>query len=127
MTTWPTRRGVLMIEVVVAASILLMILSVTVSAAFRTRRLWDRIEKRSTAMAELTLAMDQTLPEVGDWPPGQTRDLPVDSEAQRWLPGVKIAATRRQDSHGDRLVMTIDWQRDGPQGSPIELVGWIDE
>ncbi len=119
--------GFLMVEVVVAASVMLVIVSVTLTAFLSTQRLWMRIEQRSVAMTELGAAMDRALIEAADWPADEIKKLPVDPAGESLLRGIEINAKRVADRDGNRVVMTINWQHDMPGGQPIELVGWIDE
>ncbi|MBX3422068.1 MAG: hypothetical protein KF752_10995 [Pirellulaceae bacterium] len=118
------RHGSLLVEALVAATILAVIISVITQAHGRLMRLWGDTRNCQLATDELCNQMDRLL----DLDPTQRAveigSIAVSGEIAEVLPAATMTAELIGDELGQRLRLTINWQRMG-SSKPLEMIGWI--
>ena len=140
------RAGVLLLEVLVAAAILIVGIGIVSKASYSLRRLWSDTRDYQLASDELAnqmLAVKQVpLEQIN----AHLSALKVSSDIDGILQQAKLTGRVLEDSSswsgstsateqatsktnsptGFWIELTMDWKRVG-SGNPIRLVGWIDQ
>lgn len=118
------RRGVTIIECVVAASILLVAMSTVTTMTFRVGRLWIDVAHQRIAMNELTNTLESITVLPSDQINEALANLTPSPEASVSLDQPKLSGERVRDEFGDRIVLTLSWRSVHPI-RPARLVGWM--
>lgn len=118
------RAGSTVTELLVAAVLLIGLISVVTPLAVRSGRLWQ--ESRSYQLAinelanemELLTALDDATraSTLAQWQPSQ--------ELLEVLPGARLTGESLDDADGRRLKLTLHWNRPN-DAQPLTLVGWL--
>lgn len=118
------RPGVAMLELVVAAVVLVVIMSLVTTLCFRTSLVWQDIGHRRVAVAELSNQLDR----LTRMNPQQARDelskLKPSELSRRTLPEPQLIGEMVPSEIGYQINLHLDWNRAHP-GQPVELCGWI--
>ncbi len=118
------RRGVTMIELVVAAVVMVVVMSLVTTLCFRISCVWQDTGHRRVAVAELSNQLDR----LTQMSPQQVRDalgtLKPSELSKRTLRDLQLAGELFQSEIGHRIHLQLNWSRRHP-GRPVELVGWI--
>ena len=118
------RRGVAMLELVVAAVVMVVIMSLVTTLCFRISLVWQDIGHQRVAVAELSNQLDR----LSRMTPQQVRDeletLRPSELSKRTLREPQLSGEVVQSDMGHQINLRLDWNRGHP-GQPIELVGWI--
>lgn len=118
------REGATTIELVVAAVLLMTLMTLVTTLCFRANLVWRDVSKQRVASGELANQLDQ----LTRLPKNQIQDALEEIEAsdvcQRTLNSPRISATLIQDELGDRISLSLDWERRNP-GLPVQLSGWL--
>lgn len=113
-----------MTEVVVAAIVLVVVISVLTQLVVRGGRLQIENRLHQVALEELSNQLDRLI----NLDEGARTDaferLTPSPEAQTMLPSAELQAEVFDDANGRRLVLSLAWDRYG-QRRPITLVGWL--
>jgi Tfp pilus assembly protein FimT len=120
------HRGFTSTELVVASSLLVALMGVVGPLAVRNSRLWIESRHHQLALEELTgelerlTAMDST-----------ARAKAIESLKPSGLllnaaPDATIEAETLWDQDGERLVLTLRWNRGDHPRAPLRLVAWLD-
>lgn len=119
-----TRRGLLMTELIVAATLLITSLSLLVTLSFRTGKLWQDSRHYALAVNELTNQLERLTAldaaEIGD----QLARLRPSTEIQSALPNPFLKGEQVEDEFGTRVVLEIEWDRPG-NAKPVKLTAWV--
>ena len=118
------RRGFTLIESVVAASLLLVVMTFVSSLVFRIDEVWKDVGHKRIAMNELSnqlevlslLRQDQVVDAIATMEPS--------IETTRTLTGAQLTGELIDDQWGSRIVLHVDWQRKHP-GKPITMSAWL--
>ena len=118
------RRGVTMIELVVAAVVLVVVMSSVTTLCFRISLVWQDIGQHRVAVAELSNQLDRltrmNLQQVRD----ELQSLTPSELAQRTLHEPQLSGEMLPTEIGHQINLQLDWKRVNP-GQPVELTGWI--
>lgn len=118
------RGGLTITELLVAATLLITIISVFGSLTVRWRRLHQQSRHYQIAVNELSDQLDRLL--VQDV---ASREAAIASLApSEWvaeiLPAPRLAGQVVDDADGPRIVLSLSWTRPGDP-PPLTLVGWL--
>lgn len=119
------RTGFTLTELLVAATVLIAVLSVTAQLTVRTGRLRHETRRQQLALNELGNQMDRLTAASEQQRETWLADLKPSDQVDEVLPGAKLTATELRDEHGRRLVLKLSWKRAAP-ARPVVLTGWID-
>lgn len=122
--TVPSRNAFTMIELVVAASILIALMSVVTSLTFRIHQVWQDTNQQRIA----TWAVSSELERITSLPLDEIEatldELEASEELQNLLSDPEWSGDFLDDELGPRVALRLDWKRRHP-GTPLELVGWV--
>lgn len=121
-----SRTAFTMIELVVAASILIALMSVVTSLTFRIHRVWKDSNQQRTATWALAGEMERLTTVPTKELPTQLSQLQASDELRDMLPNPLLSGELVSDSLGQRIDLSLNWDRDHP-GVPVELVAWTFE
>jgi hypothetical protein len=119
-----SRAGMTVSELLVSATLLLSLIAVIAPITVRAGRIWQESRTYQFALEELTnelehltsLSPEERQTALEQWQPTPSVSLR--------LPDAKLNARTLEDDDGERLVLTLDWDRI-PGAPPLTLVGWI--
>ncbi len=118
------RRGLMMTELIVAATLLITALSLVVTLSFRTGKLWQDSRHYKLAVEELTNQLERlTILDEAELD-AALDELAVSEKMQTMLPRPRLSGTKLADENGTRVVLNIQWDRVG-KAKPLTLVGWL--
>ena len=119
------RRGFTMTELVVAATLMVAMLSVVAPLAVRSGRLWQDCRYYRLAVEELTNQLEYltSLDEVERT--AAIAELSPSSQVSTTLPNPVLSVETLTGEDGTRLVMRLAWDRLG-DNAPVTLIGWVD-
>jgi prepilin-type N-terminal cleavage/methylation domain-containing protein len=118
------RRGFTIVEVIVSASLLVVVMTFITTLAFRVDQTWKQIAHQRVAMNELSNQLDRLLHLNSDKLDTAIDAIEASSELRQTLPNPRLTAERIDDELGKRVVLRLNWQRRFP-GRPLELIGWL--
>lgn len=118
------RRGSLLSEVIVAATILAVAVGVVGKASFKFRKLWNDTRHFQLASDELGNQMRRLRLLDRESAQSQIQSLEIDETVAAILPEAQLQGRVVDDELGVRIVLTINWQRIG-EPKPVELIGWL--
>ena len=119
------RRGYTMTDLVVAATLLVGIMSLVAPLAVRSGRLWQDSRHYRLALDELSNQLERlTNLDEGERDAALAK-LSVSPQVRGRLPNPVLHAHSIDDSDGARLVLQLQWDRVG-HAMPVTLVAWID-
>ena len=111
-------------ELVVAASLLVSLIGASVPLVVKSGRLWQETREHELAIDELSNQLERltALPDAD-------RDIAIaelkpSNTVQATLVDVRIESQTIRDKAGERLLLTIDWDRT-VDAKPLSLVGWL--
>ena len=118
------RRGATLTELVVAAVVMVMVMSLVTTLCYRISLVWQDIGHHRVAIAELSNQLDQ----LTRMTPEQAREA-LDSIApselsQRTLRNPELKGSISPSEIGHRIQLELNWNRRHP-GQPVGLTGWI--
>lgn len=120
-----SHPGVTLVELIVAATLVVSGLTVIGKLSVSTGRMWQQTRFEQFALEELSNQLEHLLAL-----PAEQRDValsqivPSDLAISR-LPDPVITSRLLGDQAGQRIELQISWNRVGP-AKPMSLVGWID-
>jgi hypothetical protein len=125
------RRGYTLVEIAVAALLLMAAMSITVKALGWVARERRSADRRQWAAQEVSNVMEQLTAEPFEkLNTARAREITLASKAERVLPGaswqVEIVNEARPDFPGKRLSLLLRWKdRVGEWGAPVRLTSWV--
>ena len=122
-TRLPGRRGVMMTELIVAAILMIAILSFLVPLALHTGRLWNDTQHYRRAIEELTNQLERLTTLDAESLDASLGELQPSAEIQSALPNPRLTGERIADEHGTRVRLEIVWDRVG-NPMPVSLSAW---
>lgn len=118
------RHAVSLIEVIIAAALLITLVAVTGRLATASQRVWQQTRYQQLAMDELANRMDYLLALPDSTRSEQISSLEVSPWIAEILPTPKLEGEPISDELGSRLRLRLQWGQ-GRQISSCELVGWL--
>lgn len=122
---WLRPKGVVLLEMLIAAALVLTTLSVAAPLVIRSARAWKQTRQYQVACDELSAHMDRLLAMPAEKRKQALPETAVASEVAEILHAAEISGEILDDQNGTRLRLSIQWERTG-QAPPVTLVGWID-
>lgn len=119
------RNGLMVTELIVAATLLVVIVTVVGSLTVRCGRLWQDTRHYRLALDELSNHLEQLTTLDEDDLEVAIAELAPSPQIRSVLPNPVLAAETIADENGNRIVLQLSWDRLGKK-SPVKLVGWID-
>jgi hypothetical protein len=119
-----TCRGSAVIELIVAATLLITGLSLLGTVAFRTGKLWQDTRHYQLAINELTNQLERLTSLDESEIDEQLGELTVSTAVENVLPFAKLSGRKLIDDNGTRVVLEIEWDRLS-KAEPLTLVGWL--
>ena len=119
------RAGFTTTEVVVAASVLVVVIAMIAPMTARVGQLWRDSRQVGLAVEELTNQMEKFEVMSDEQRRSALQQLVVSSEVSKSLPEARLSGRQVIDQEGSRIVLSLEWQRVSP-GNPIQLEGWMD-
>ena len=120
-----SRRGLLITELIVAAGLLVAILSVVMPLAVRSGRLWQDSRHYRLATDELTNQLEVLTSFDESELSTAISNLNISAPLQDTLPNPELSAKVVADENGTRVVLRLTWDRIGNKSTPVILVGWV--
>ena len=120
----PKRRGLMITELIVAATLLITALSLVVTLSFRTGKLWQDSRHYKLAVEELTNQLERLTVLDETELDAALAELETSETIQSALPNPRLSGTKLSDENGPRVILEIQWDRIG-QAEPLTLVGWL--
>ncbi|MGI9455341.1 MAG: type IV pilus modification PilV family protein [Aeoliella sp.] len=119
------RRGFTLTELLVAATLLVSILSVVTPLAVRSGRIRQDTHRHQIALDELSNQLDRLTAIDEKKLADALVELVPSRQAERVLPSPDLTTEIIDDADGRRLILRLTWDR--PAGAvPLTLVGWLD-
>jgi prepilin-type N-terminal cleavage/methylation domain-containing protein len=123
------RNGFTLTELVVAASLLVGVMTVVAPLTVRSGRMWQDTRHQQLAMDELSNQLERLTSLDPRGRAAALTQLAPSEFLTTALPSATIEAETARDEHGTRLVLSLDWNRPGArsrQTPSVTLVGWLD-
>ncbi len=120
------RRGTTATEVLVSATLLLGMIGAVVPTTVRTGKIWRDTRQYQLATNELSNQFELLSNLPVDQRTEAIEQLQVAEHVAGSLPGVELSAELISDADGNRLLLTLSWDR-GQSSQPLKLVGWLPE
>ncbi len=114
-----------MTDLVVAATLLVGIMSFVAPLAVRSGRLWQDSRHYRLALDELSNQLERLTSLDKAQRDAALGELSVSPQVRARLPNPVLEVNSIDDSDGARLVLQLQWDRVGP-AKPVTLVAWID-
>ena len=119
------QNGSTLTDVIVAAVLLTTTLGLFAPLSVSAARIWQQKRHHQLALDELSNQLDRLLTLSGDDLDEQLQQPMEPSDAaKKMLPEVSLTADRISDVDGDRVSISIVWNR-GVPAEPLTLVGWL--
>ena len=118
------RRGVVSIELIVAAVLLMTVMTFVTTLMFRVNRVWSEIGQHRVAAMELSNQMEQLTRLTRAEATVAIKSLQPSILCHRTLREPKLVGETSDDELGIRIELQINWQR-LPPGQPVALSGWL--
>jgi prepilin-type N-terminal cleavage/methylation domain-containing protein len=123
--TQATRRGFSLIELIVAATLLIGAMSIVAPLAVRSARLQQDSQHYQLALDELSNQLERLTGLDADALETALAKLTPSPTVRDVLPHPVLSAETIVDDDGRRLVLQLQWDRVGP-ARPLTLVAWLD-
>jgi len=120
-----SRGGFTITELIVAATLLVVIMSVVASLTVRSGRLWQDSRHYRLAVDELSNQLERLISLDEASRAEEITKLSPSTQMLDTLPNPVLTAETLADESGTRLVLHLTWDRLG-KSSPVTLVGWVD-
>lgn len=120
----PSRPGFLTIELVVAAGMMLTVITVVTTLSFRVRGVLVDTREHHQALWALASEMERLTALPSAEAIAAVEALQPSPELLATLPGAQWSAQLQNDADGERIELELNWNR-RHQGKPLRLVGWL--
>ena len=112
-------------ELVVAATLLVSVISVVAPLAVRSGRLWQDSWHYRVALDEACNQLERLTSLETAARIAALDELTPTDHARQALPNATLTAETVSDADGSRVIMRINWDRSGA-ATPLTLIAWID-
>jgi hypothetical protein len=116
--------GFVLTEVIVAAIVLVAVVSVVTQLAVRSGRLRMDARHYQVATEELSNQLDRLLVLEESSRGEELKNLTPSPHAQNALSSPELTGAILDDADGRRIVLSLTWDRFGKR-EPVTLVGWL--
>jgi len=122
---WPRlRQGSTATEVLVAATLLLSLIGAVIPTTVRTAKIWRDTRHFQIATNELSNQLE-ALSSLNEAERATAlNQLTVSEPTRKILMGATIASETANDSDGNRITLTLNWERT-PNANPVKITGWL--
>jgi hypothetical protein len=120
-----TRTGFTSTELVVASSLLVAVMAVIGPLTVRNVRLLRDARHQQLALEELSSEMERLTALQGDARVQAIEDLAPSQWLAAAAPDVEIKGEMVDDTDGNRLILSLDWNQPNYPRAPVRLVGWL--
>ena len=121
-----TREAFTSIEVTVAATLLVAIMSMVGPLAIRTTRIWRDSRHHQLAMEELTGQIERLIALSPSDRTEAMQTLAPSRALATAAPEAEIIGQLIQDSESTRIVLKVRWNQPNYPRADLTLVGWVD-
>ncbi|TWT82745.1 hypothetical protein CA13_42080 [Planctomycetes bacterium CA13] len=115
-----------MIEVVIAAGLLITVMSFVTTLMYRVDLVWKDVAHQRAAMNELSNQLDRLSLMPAEQIQSELQKFEPSAEAKLSLFNPKVSGELTQDELGSRLTLRLSWSQLHPS-KPIEMATWIAE
>ncbi|NOZ40318.1 MAG: hypothetical protein GXP24_08845 [Planctomycetes bacterium] len=121
----PKRRGGFTVtELIVAATLLVVLMSVVGTLTVSSGRLWQDTRHYRLAIDELSNQLDRLTALDDTRLTTAIAELSASPQIRSVLPNPVLTAESLADENGTRVVLQLAWDRLG-KSRPVSLVGWM--
>ena len=118
------RQGATVLELLVAAVLLIALISIVAPLTVRAGRLWQESRTYRLAINELANELDRLSLLDDQARSAALSNWQLSPALAHALPDAKLTGETLDDEHGKRLKLSINWKRIGDP-APLTLIGWI--
>lgn len=121
-----TREAFTSVEVTVASTLLVVIMSTIGPLAIRTTRIWQDSRHQQLALEELTGQIERL---IALSPSDRTEAMQTLTPSQALAtaaPNAEIIGQTLQNSESTRIVLKLRWNQPNYPRADLTLVGWVD-
>ena len=118
-------RGLALLETLIAAGVVLTMLSVATPLVIRSARIWKQTRHHQFAADELSGQMDRLIAMSASDRIAALDELSVSPEVREVLDDASLKGRWIADQDGKRIELSIDWRGTGDP-APVTLVAWVD-
>lgn len=119
-----SRRALVLLETIVAALLVLALLSVAAPMIVQSARIWKQTRHYQFAGDELSGQMDRLIAMPAPARMEALEELSVSPEVSNVLHDAMLTGNVVQDDDGKRIELTITWEQ-AVSGPSVKLVAWI--
>jgi hypothetical protein len=120
-----SRRGLTATELIVAATLLVGVISLIAPLTVRIGRIWQDARQFRLATNELSNQLELLTGQSTEQRNVSLLELQPSPELHEALPGARLTGETIGDEDGLRIALTIEWDR-APGSKTLTLVGWVD-
>jgi hypothetical protein len=120
----PKRGGTTVTEVIVAATLLLGMIGLVVPTTIRAGKIWKDTRHYQLAINELSNQFEYLSSLNAAERAAALASIEVSEQARAGLPDARLEASLAEDSDGQRLTLSLNWDRGGV-AKPLKMVGWL--
>ena len=120
-----SRRGLMQIEVLVAAMLLSVMIGLISTLGYRLQRIASDAKHYQMGVHELANQLERLTAIPREELAGALEGLRVSELTADGLTGAELQSHLVEDEWGTRLVLSLQWERVGDP-VPLQMVGWID-
>ena len=121
----PARNALVLLETIVAATLVMAMLAVAAPMVIRSARIWKQTRHYQFAGDELAGQMDRLVAMSAEERERALEQMTVSPDVQDVLHEAALEGKSLQDEDGKRIQLSINWQREGAP-RPVTLIAWID-
>ncbi|MEM6471220.1 MAG: hypothetical protein AAF802_16790 [Planctomycetota bacterium] len=118
------RSGIAVLDVVIAASLVMSLVAVSTPMVIRVSRIWIQTRHYHLAADLLSGEMDRVLAIDSGIRNSELESLTVPAEVANVLIGAELTGDIMDTSSGRVIVLSLDWPRLGDP-PPMRLTAWI--
>ena len=119
------RQGLMTLELLVSAGLLVCMIGVLTPLTVRSGRLLDDSRQVRIALGELSNQIEVLTTYEGERLQAALAELTPSEAIRNALPGAALHGEIKDDGGDARLILTIDWDRP-VKSAPLSLVAWLD-
>lgn len=118
------REGFSLIELIVAASVMVAVMTLVTTLCIRIHRVWKEIGDHRVAVSELSNQLEHLTELDIKQLPAELEQLEVSSVLRTTLKSPTISGELRETELGPQIILQLNWTRPYT-GKPVTLSGWV--